>query len=98
MDADKVGPVLPHREVGAVRAGAGVDLSMAVELEEPAQTVAVVVVAVGQGGQLHSRQVHPQGLGVVREFPRGPGVQQKLFSPVLDVQGQAVLRRQAAAL
>ena len=97
-DANEAIGVRVFGEVGPRRSGAEVHPGLGVDLEEPAQAVGVVVVAVGQGGQLHSGQVHPQGPGVVGKFPGGAGVQQQLFPPVLDVQGQAVLRRQAAAL
>lgn len=65
VDANKFGSLLCHGEVGPSGLGADIDLGSLVELEEPAQAVGVVIVAVGQHPQVHIRQVHPKLLGVV---------------------------------
>lgn len=98
VDPDIPGALRVHAEVGPLRTGTDIHRSPAVERKEPAQAVAVVIVSVGQHRRLHRRQVHPQLPGVVGKSSGGAGIQQKPVPPVLDVQGQPVLRRQAAAL
>ena len=96
MDADEPGralgggkPALPRRRAQVHRGGL-------IFRKKPPEAVGVVVVAVGQCGPLHTGQVYPQLLGIVGELPRRPGVQQDAVPPVLDVEGQAVLRCQVA--
>ena len=91
-----VAPPLPLSEVLRLpHGGAGVHRRGGIEGQESPQPVGVVIVAVGEDGQLHPRQVHPQGSGVLDEPARGRPVQQDAVSPVGQVEGQAVLVEQA---
>ena len=58
----------------------------------------MVVVAVGEDGQVHLLEIDTQGLGVAGEGLGAARVQQDVVAPVLDIQGQAVFRGEAAVL
>ena len=61
-----------------------------VGLAEGGKPPAVVIVAVGEHGGVHRRQVHPQGFRVGQEAVVGPHVEENLVAGRLDVQTQPV--------
>ena len=58
----------------------------------------MVIVAVGEDGQVHLLEVHAQNLGVLGKGLGAARVQQDVVVPILDVQGQAVFRGETAML
>ena len=98
VDADKTGGAGGGGEVGAAGLRPGVHLAGGVLLQKIAQPVGVVVVAVGEDGQVNLAQIDAQSLGVAGKRLGAACVQQDMVLPVLDVQGQAVLRGESAVL
>ena len=84
------GEVLLLGVVGAEGVFVDVDFRLVVEAAERAQTAAVVVVAMGQHGDIHRFQVHAQLLGVADELVVGAHVEQNLVFGGLDIQAEAV--------
>ena len=94
MDAHKSGGASRLGVVSLPRLGPYIHRGPVIEGKKGPQAVGMVVVSVGQSRQFYPIQVHPQLLGIVRKPAGGARIQQKAPAPVLQEEGQAVLRLQ----
>ena len=64
-----------------------------IQFQKPFQTAAVIIMPVGENGQIHRRKIHSQPLCVDREILRLSRVKQNPVSFSLQVQTQPVFRK-----